>query len=171
MSGDLDSLRLGDPRTLRLHGDGGRGDGADCDDHAEDDSTASSSDLEAGGNSEDQVRNSLLGDRAEREARAARLAHASNALQTADKSLDRTSRALADTERLGALTTAQLLSQRESFLKQRAQLAATDEYLKRSKGILGKMQHRLVTDKIFQGMIILAEMAVIAAIVYFKYYR
>lgn len=162
---ELDSLRLGDPRTI------GGGGGADDDD--EEGNTTAESDLESGAfaNGVDNARNSLLGDRAAREERAARLAKASAVIASADKSLDRTSRALADTERIGAQTSAQLLAQREAFQRQRAKLAKTDEYLARSKGILSRMQHRIVTDKVFQAVIILAEIAVIVTIVYYKYYR
>jgi vesicle transport through interaction with t-SNAREs protein 1 len=88
-----------------------------------------------------------------------------------DSSLDRTTRALADTERFGQLTSAQLLIQRESFLRQRNQLTSTNEFLSRSKNLLQRMQFRVVTDKIVQGVIILVELALIGGIVYFKYYR
>lgn len=95
----------------------------------------------------------------------------SNDLSSVDSALDRTSRALADTELLGQLTSAQLMIQRESFLRQRAQLSQTDEYLKRTKNLLQRMQFRLVTDKIVQGIIIMVELAAIGAIVYLKYYK
>jgi len=162
----LDSLRLGD--------------GDEDDEDAGGTSTASS-DIESGESSRtlgashasrDETRRSLLGsaaDRAERE-RVARLRESGSTISKVDGSLDRTARALAETELFGQLTSAQLLQQRESFQRQRAQLAATDEFLARSKGILTRMQHRLVTDKIMQAVIILAEIAIIAAIVWVKYF-
>ena len=92
-------------------------------------------------------------------------------LHSVDSAIDRTTRALAETERYGQLTTAQLLIQRESFLRQRQQLSQTDEYMARTKSILQRMQFRLVTDKIVQGVIIMVELAAIGAIIYFKYYK
>lgn len=166
----FDSLRLGD-------GDAEDDDGGGT-------STASS-DIESGesfrtiggsnggstAGGRDETRRSLLGsavERAERE-RLARLRDTGTTISKVEGSLDRTARALAETELFGQLTSAQLLQQRESFQRQRAQLAATDEFLARSKGILKRMQHRIVTDKIVQTVIILAEILVIGAIVYVKY--
>jgi len=90
-------------------------------------------------------------------------------VSSVDASLLRTTRALAETEVFGTLTSAQLVQQREAFIRQKQKLAATAEYMDQTKSILKRMSRRIVTDKIVQGTIILLELVVIGVIIYFKY--
>lgn len=176
----LDSLRLGATRS------GGGVVESDVDDS----SSATGSDLEGGGDTtplfsprERERIDQLQADRAAlmgaagANKKAAATGGTPSALgglkdiRQVDGSIDRTLKALSETERFGQLTSAQLLIQRESFQRQRAQLSATNEYITRTKHVLTRMQFRVVTDKLVQGAIILVELVVIGAIVWTKYYR
>jgi vesicle transport through interaction with t-SNAREs protein 1 len=92
-------------------------------------------------------------------------------LADSNASLDSTQRVLAETTAIGTDTTLTLQKQREQFLKQKEMLEETDSILGRSKATLRRMQKRLVTNKLMSVAIILAEMGVVALIVYLKYYH
>lgn len=95
----------------------------------------------------------------------------SQVLSESDASLSRTQQVLAETEEIGAATSAQLLSQREQFVGQLANVHETDDFLSRSKRTLNRMNKRIVTNKLITGAIIVVEAAAIGLIIYLKYYH
>lgn len=105
------------------------------------------------------------------ESQRARLFDSRESIRSVDSSLDRTSRALAETVEVGAETASLLLSQREIFLKQKNSLQETDNFVTLSKKTLSRMHRRIISSKIIQCLIILLEIALIILIVYFKYFN
>jgi vesicle transport through interaction with t-SNAREs protein 1 len=89
-------------------------------------------------------------------------------ISESDASLSRTQQALAETEEVGAATSAQLMRQREQFQNQLANVHETDDFLSRSKRTLNRMNKRIVTNKLITGAIILVEMGACALIVWMK---
>jgi len=88
-----------------------------------------------------------------------------------DDSLDNTTRVIEETAHSGALTANQLYDQREALIRANENLKATDGILTNSRKLLIRMRRRIVTNKLISCLIILVEMAVIALIVYLKYYN
>ncbi len=95
----------------------------------------------------------------------------SQVLSDSDASLSRTQQALAETEEVGAATSAQLMRQREQFVGQLSNVHDTDDFLSRSKRTLNRMNKRIVTNKLITGAIILVEVGACALIIYMKYYK
>lgn len=157
--------------TLRLSDrGGGGGEGGGGEEEPDLESGLSSLD-ESDESGVDDARSALLASvKAQASAHRARLGDTGHTLADVDASLTRTVRALVETERFGVATGDLLVAQREQFERQKAQLSLTNEHLTRSKNLLQRMQHRVVTDKILQTAIILCELAAIALIIYFKYY-
>jgi vesicle transport through interaction with t-SNAREs protein 1 len=99
------------------------------------------------------------------------LMQGSQLVSESDASLTRTQQALAETEQIGAATSAQLQAQREQFHNQLNNVHATDDFLSRSKRTLQRMHKRLVTNKLIQGAIIVVQMGACGLIIYLKYYK
>jgi len=99
------------------------------------------------------------------------LLQGSQMVSESDASLTRTQQVLAETEAIGAATSAQLVSQREQFQSQLENVHATDDFLSRSKRTLQRMHKRLVTNKLIQGAIIVVQMGACGLIIYLKYYK
>lgn len=91
--------------------------------------------------------------------------------ESLDASLERTQNALAEATLFGTHTSAQLVLQREHFIRQRASLAAQEVQLDRSHSLLGRVHHALVTDRFLQIVVILTEIFIIIVLVYTKYYK
>jgi len=99
------------------------------------------------------------------------LLQGSQIISESDASLLRTQQVLAETEVVGAATSAQLLRQREQFQGQLSNVHETDDFLARSKRTLGRMNKRIVTNKLITGAIILLEAGACGLIVYLRYYK
>jgi len=64
-----------------------------------------------------------------------------------------------------------LKQQREQLINTREKLDESEETLSRTRRLLNLMGRRVITDKLTQGLIILIELAIIAIIVWVKYFR
>jgi len=100
-----------------------------------------------------------------------RLLGAKKAVDNTSISLDNTIRSIEETQTTGALTSAQLIQQRETLIHSRETIRETDDVLQRSRKLLIRMRRRIVTNKLIVGVIILVELGIIALIVYLKWYR
>lgn len=85
-------------------------------------------------------------------------------------SLDRTIGILEETTQTGAATTIKLEEQREQLINIRQQVRETDDYLTKSRKTLKRMGRRIVTNKLIQYFIILMELAIIAFIVWYRFF-
>jgi len=101
----------------------------------------------------------------------ARLLQAKRAVDDSGESLDNTLSAISESTATGAQTAIQLQQQRDQLVHAKDNLRETDNILGRSRKLLIRMRRRIITNKLITGVIILVELALIALIVYLKYYK
>jgi hypothetical protein len=88
-----------------------------------------------------------------------------------DETTSKTKQVLAETEDIGMNVGTRLKQQREQLINTREKLDESEETLSRTRRLLNLMGRRVITDKLTQGLIILIELAIIAIIVWVKYFR
>ncbi|MES1908791.1 MAG: hypothetical protein MHM6MM_001662 [Cercozoa sp. M6MM] len=88
-----------------------------------------------------------------------------------DSSLLRTQMHLARAEEEGTAAARRLVDQREQLVDAHGDLIEAEDSLDRARKTLMNMARRVVTDKIIQGVIIIIQLAIIALIAYFKWFR
>ncbi|CAL8274243.1 unnamed protein product [Merluccius merluccius] len=92
-------------------------------------------------------------------------------LASASQSIERSQRIAAETDQIGSDIIEELGGQREQLDRTRTRLVNTGEHLSRSRKILRAMSRRLMTNKLLLAVIILMELAILAAVVYLKFFR
>ncbi|XP_073691033.1 vesicle transport through interaction with t-SNAREs homolog 1B [Garra rufa] len=99
------------------------------------------------------------------------LVQGTESLNNASKSIERTQRIAAETDQIGTDIIEELGEQRDQLDRTRDRLVHTGENLSRSRKILRAMSRRLVTNKLLLSVIIIMELAILAGVVYLKFFR
>ncbi|KAK5886861.1 hypothetical protein CesoFtcFv8_017852 [Champsocephalus esox] len=99
------------------------------------------------------------------------LLQGSDSLTNASQSIERTLRIAAETDQVGTDIIEELGGQREQLDRARSKLVDTGENLSKSRKILRALSRRLMTNKLLLGVIIIMELAILAAAVYLKFFR
>ncbi|KAK5857946.1 hypothetical protein PBY51_011155 [Eleginops maclovinus] len=99
------------------------------------------------------------------------LLQGTDSLSNASQSIERTLRIAAETDQVGTDIIEELGGQREQLDRARNKLVDTGENLSKSRKILRAMSRRLMTNKLLLGVIIIMELAILAAVVYLKFFR
>lgn len=97
--------------------------------------------------------------------------HGTETLNRASESIARSTRVAVETEQIGGEIIDELGDQRESLIRTRDKLKDVDEGLSKSKRILNSMAIRIATNKLILLSIILVELAIIAAVVYIRFFK
>uniref|UniRef100_A0A9R1SHH6 Vesicle transport through interaction with t-SNAREs 1B n=2 Tax=Cyprinus carpio TaxID=7962 RepID=A0A9R1SHH6_CYPCA len=99
------------------------------------------------------------------------LIQGTESLNNASKSIERSQRIAAETDQIGTDIIEELGEQRDQLDRTRDRLIHTGENLSRSRKILRAMSRRLVTNKLLLSVIIIMELAILAGVVYLKFFR
>ncbi|KAJ4921348.1 hypothetical protein JOQ06_021872 [Pogonophryne albipinna] len=99
------------------------------------------------------------------------LLQGTDSLTNASQSIERTLRIAAETDQVGTDIIEELGGQREQLDRARNKLVDTGENLSKSRKILRALSRRLMTNKLLLGVIIIMELAILAAAVYLKFFR
>ncbi|GCB60291.1 vesicle transport through interaction with t-SNAREs homolog 1B isoform X2 [Scyliorhinus torazame] len=99
------------------------------------------------------------------------LLQGTDGLNRATQSIDRSHRIAAETDQIGSDIIEELGGQREQLERSKDRLINTGENLSRSRKMLRAMSRRVMTNKLLLGIIIILELAILAAVVYFKFFR
>ncbi|XP_078419359.1 vesicle transport through interaction with t-SNAREs homolog 1B [Cetorhinus maximus] len=99
------------------------------------------------------------------------LLQGTDGLNRATQSIDRSHRIAAETDQIGSDIIEELGGQREQLERSKDRLINTGENLSRSRKVLRAMSRRVVTNKLLLSIIILLEVAILAAVVYLKFFR
>lgn len=92
-------------------------------------------------------------------------------LNRASESIARSTRVAVETEQIGGEIIDELGDQRESLVRTRDRLKDVDQDLGKSKRILNSMAIRIATNKLILLCIILVELAILAAVVYIRFFK
>lgn len=92
-------------------------------------------------------------------------------LDRGSQSVARSQRIAAETDEIGVQIIGDLDDQRESLERTKDKLHQTDADLGRSRRILNSMAIRLATNKLLLAVIIVVEMAILAGVVYLKFFK
>ncbi|XP_059505211.1 vesicle transport through interaction with t-SNAREs homolog 1B isoform X2 [Stegostoma tigrinum] len=104
-------------------------------------------------------------------AQRALLLQGTDSLNRATQSIDRSHRIAAETDQIGSDIIEELGGQREQLERSKDRLINTGENLSRSRKILRSMSRRVMTNKLLLGIIILLEVVILAAVIYFKFFH
>uniref|UniRef100_A0A8C1TAD9 Vesicle transport through interaction with t-SNAREs 1B n=1 Tax=Cyprinus carpio TaxID=7962 RepID=A0A8C1TAD9_CYPCA len=99
------------------------------------------------------------------------LIQGTESLNNASKSIERSQRIAVETDQIGTDIIEELGEQRDQLDRTRDRLIHTGENLSRSRKILRAMSRRLVTNKLLLSVIIIMELAILAGVVYLKFFR
>ncbi|XP_052468781.1 vesicle transport through interaction with t-SNAREs homolog 1B-like [Carassius gibelio] len=99
------------------------------------------------------------------------LIQGTESLNNASKSIERSHRIAAETDQIGTDIIEELGEQRDQLDRTRDRLVHTGENLSRSRKILRAMSRRLITNKLLLSVIIIMELAILAGVVYLKFFR
>lgn len=97
-----------------------------------------------------------------------RLIQTQDVLNRTSDSIGRTQRVAAETDEIGNEIISELGQQREALIRTKERLTDTDANLSKSRKILRSMYRRVMTNKLILGIIILIELAILAAVLYIK---
>ncbi|KAE8748771.1 hypothetical protein FOCC_FOCC004574 [Frankliniella occidentalis] len=92
-------------------------------------------------------------------------------LARASQSIARSTQIAVETEQIGTEVVGKLGQQRETLLRARQRVADTDAELNRADAIMRKMACAVVSNKLILILIILMEAAILAALVYLKFFK
>lgn len=92
-------------------------------------------------------------------------------LNRASESIARSTRVAVETEQIGGEIIEELGDQREALERTRDRLKDVDQGLGKSKRILNSMAIRIATNKLILLCIILVELAILAAVVYIRFFK
>ncbi|NP_001279174.1 vesicle transport through interaction with t-SNAREs homolog 1B [Callorhinchus milii] len=115
-------------------------------------------------NAENEESNQLASQRA-------LLLQGTDSLNRATQSIERSHRIAIETDQVGAEIIEELGEQREQLERSKDRLINTGENLSKSRKILRAMSRKIVTNKLLLGIVILFEVAILGAVVYFKFFR
>ncbi|TRY86816.1 hypothetical protein DNTS_020535 [Danionella cerebrum] len=99
------------------------------------------------------------------------LIQGTESLNNASKSIERSQQIAAETDRIGTDIIEELGEQRDQLDRTRDRLVNTGENLSRSRKIMRAMLRRVVTNKLLLSIIIIMELAILAGVVYLKFFR
>ncbi|KAI0210550.1 Vesicle transport through interaction with t-SNAREs 1B [Lamellibrachia satsuma] len=99
-----------------------------------------------------------------------RLMAGSEVLSRASESIARSHVVAVETEQIGQDTMDELGQQRETLTRTRDRLVETHYNLSKSRKILNNMARRMVTNKIVLIVIIILELAILAGVIYWKFF-
>ncbi|KAM8921199.1 vesicle transport through interaction with t-SNAREs homolog 1B [Pelodytes ibericus] len=99
------------------------------------------------------------------------LIQGTQSLNRTTDSIVRTHRIAAETDAIGTDIIEELGEQREQLERTKGRLVNTSENLSRSRKILRSMSRKIVTNKLLLSIIILLELAILGALVYYKFFR
>ncbi|XP_050410399.1 vesicle transport through interaction with t-SNAREs homolog 1B [Patella vulgata] len=91
-------------------------------------------------------------------------------LQRTSDSIARSHQIAAETDQIGVEIISELGEQRETLVRTRERLTETDSNLSRSRKILKGMARKVMTNKMILIVIILVELAILAGVVYWKFF-
>lgn len=91
-------------------------------------------------------------------------------LRTAE-SLERSQRTAIETEEIGTSIISDLGTQREVLERTRTNLHTTGDHLTQTQKVINSMYRRVLTNKFLLVLIILTETAILAAVVYLKFFK
>ncbi|XP_057315879.1 vesicle transport through interaction with t-SNAREs homolog 1B-like [Hydractinia symbiolongicarpus] len=94
-----------------------------------------------------------------------------DSLNRGSQSVARSQRIAAETDEIGVQIIGDLDDQRESLLRSKDKVAQTNADLTRSRRILNSMAIRLATNKILLVVIIIVEIAILAAVIYLRFIK
>uniref|UniRef100_A0A8D2LXR8 Vesicle transport through interaction with t-SNAREs 1B n=1 Tax=Varanus komodoensis TaxID=61221 RepID=A0A8D2LXR8_VARKO len=98
------------------------------------------------------------------------LLQGTESLNRASQSIERSHQIAAETDQIGTDIIEELGEQREQLERTKGRLVNTSENLSKSRKILRSMSRRLMTNKLLLSVIILLELAILAGIVYYKFF-
>nr|XP_056707400.1 vesicle transport through interaction with t-SNAREs homolog 1B [Euleptes europaea] len=99
------------------------------------------------------------------------LLQGTESLNRASQSIERSHQIAAETDQIGTDIIEELGDQREQLERTKSRLVNTNENLSKSRKILRSMSRRLMTNKLLLSVIIILEVAILAGIVYYKFFR
>ncbi|XP_028909393.1 vesicle transport through interaction with t-SNAREs homolog 1B isoform X2 [Ornithorhynchus anatinus] len=105
------------------------------------------------------------------QARRALLLQGTDSLDRASRSIERSHRIAAETDRVGSDIIEELGDQRDQLERTKSRLVNTSENLSRSRKILRSMSRRVATNKLLLSVVILLELAILGGLVYYKFIR
>uniref|UniRef100_A0A8C5R4J4 t-SNARE coiled-coil homology domain-containing protein n=1 Tax=Leptobrachium leishanense TaxID=445787 RepID=A0A8C5R4J4_9ANUR len=86
-------------------------------------------------------------------------------------SIARSHHLAAETDAIGSDIIEELGGQREQLERTKDRVVSTNENLSRSRKILQTMSRKIVTNKLLMSIIILLELAILAGLIYYKFFR
>ncbi|KAL8169570.1 UNVERIFIED_CONTAM: hypothetical protein K2H54_052566 [Gekko kuhli] len=98
------------------------------------------------------------------------LLQGTESLNRASESIERSHQIAAETDQIGTDIIEELGEQREQLERTKSRLVNTNENLSKSRKILRSMSRRLMTNKLLLSIIIILELAILAGIVYYKFF-
>ncbi|XP_013885037.1 vesicle transport through interaction with t-SNAREs homolog 1B [Austrofundulus limnaeus] len=107
----------------------------------------------------------------QQQSQRALLLQGSEYLNSASQSIERSHRIAAETDQIGTDIIEELGEQREQLDRTRDRLVNTGENLSRSRKVLRAMSRRLMTNKLLLAIIMVMEVAILAAVVYLKFFK
>ncbi|KAH6937133.1 hypothetical protein HPB50_025754 [Hyalomma asiaticum] len=84
-------------------------------------------------------------------------------------SLARTFQVAAETDQIGTAVAEELRTQRESLVRTKERLEETDQNLTTTRKILRTMYRRVMTNKMILIVIIIIEICILGALIYWKF--
>ncbi|XP_075049192.1 vesicle transport through interaction with t-SNAREs homolog 1B [Mixophyes fleayi] len=99
------------------------------------------------------------------------LLEGNESLNRATNSIARSHHVAAETDAIGRDIVEELGGQREQLERTKGRLMNTSENLSKSKKILRSMSRKIVTNRLLLFIIIVLELAVLAGLVYYKFFR
>lgn len=112
---------------------------------------------------------SVLGDFGSGDPQRSRLLQMNETLNRTTDSLARTFQVAAETDQIGTAVAEELRTQRESLVRTKERLEETDQNLTTSRKILRTMYRRVMTNKMILILIIVIEMCILGALIYWKF--
>lgn len=92
-------------------------------------------------------------------------------LARASQSIARSTQVAVETEQIGTEVCNELGVQRESLLRARQRITDTDAELSRANSIMRKMAWGVLSNKLILVLIIIMEAAILACLIYLKFFK
>uniref|UniRef100_A0A6M2DC99 Putative vesicle transport through interaction n=1 Tax=Xenopsylla cheopis TaxID=163159 RepID=A0A6M2DC99_XENCH len=94
-----------------------------------------------------------------------------SALERTSDSLARSHQLAIETEEVGTTIITELGEQRETLLRSKSRLVRTDEELSKTQKVLKSIKTNVLMNKLILVILIVLESAILAALVYLKFFR
>ncbi|XP_053130516.1 vesicle transport through interaction with t-SNAREs homolog 1B [Hemicordylus capensis] len=99
------------------------------------------------------------------------LLQGTESLNRASQSIERSHQIAAETDQIGTDIIEELGGQREQLERVKSRAVNTNENLSKTRKLLRSMSRRFMTNKLLLSIIILLELAILAGVVYYKFFR